>query len=256
VASTKIASNLFEPYGKFIAIAGSKAYWAESNNGSAVVKAAPLTGGTVETVVSSVAAVAPGWEPSGAIALVDNRLYLGEDTFYKSQVARILAVDLSSGKASVFVSTADANTQLGHLASEGSSLYWTERRYSVFRIMSKATVGGSATTLCNDDARDLVARGSYLYYKCTDTGNNLRRVPLAGGSSSALYATGSSDVSGLDVDSTHAYWLLGTNLYRVVVAGGTAESVATCPSASGDLVVDGKLVYYSCGDSIYRYQVQ
>lgn len=87
---------------------------------------------------------------------------------------------------------------------------------------------------------------TYVYWLTGGASGALMKMPIVGGSGVVL-ATGYSYNVAIAVDSIHAYWCTGENIFRVPLSGGTSETLAsnnTYVWFPGSIAVDTTHVYW------------
>jgi hypothetical protein len=117
-------------------------------------------------------------------------------------------------------------------------------------IYRMAGLGGDRTTLAelNGAVEDLLVVGGWVYFK--GSSGPVSRVPASGGAVQPLTDALPWPVA-LAADATHLYAAGGTEILKLPLAGGAAESLhQTDPVYPNSLVVDDGAVYWT--DTYYE----
>jgi hypothetical protein len=174
--------------------------------------------------------------------------------------AGVMVQDMAPVKSGTVIATAQTLTAC--LASDANALYWADQGGTQNRILKVGKAGGTPTALASggDDRTCVVVDDTNAYYV---DGDNIMKVPLAGGSASAVLMGQHVLKSLIAVQGGFVYWVTdvygnvdafnGKNaLVRVPVGGGTIETLyAQVNGNPGGLRVDANTIYYSDLDGMF-----
>lgn len=181
-------------------VINGNAYWGDTDG----VHMVPVAGGNVTTVVTVTA--------GGPLLAADS-----SGLYYRS-------IDLSGGGWNINHANLDGTnaalvfnggTSFQGLALAGSTLYWVSQDSSTSTINSTPAAGGSTTPVAtySDDAQDIAADGSGIYFSDRSGGDN-GVYKVSGGSTTLVQGdTAISTESGnerlLRLDGSNLYWVGG-----------------------------------------------
>ena len=233
--------------------------------GSKALMRIPVAGGTPE-VVDSYSAGDTYFGPfvvtdTHAVWTEFNNASFGNGIqFYANTLAPAGAAPIALGQTSV----------LYDLAATDSAVFWSDQS----SISTAPIAGGSSTVaFANADAGAMLVLGSYLYFAngfFGTPGDELLRMPVAGGTPESLASIGDSGGMQMASDGQNLYWTSNLNEALYVsawpFAGGDAKSLSIMsgPGAysngAGRLAAISGIAYYttsvSCGDAgTYLYGV-
>ena len=120
------------------------------------------------------------------------------------------------------------------------------------RFQRLPSAGAAPVDLCEYGAIDHYAANgtvvAWIHFRAIET------CPLTGGPSTVVLRLEPPDFAeAFAIDSTHAFWGASGAIYRVTLAGGAQETIATNPSPpSYPLLLDGDDVVYREGTRIVR----
>ncbi len=133
------------------------------------------------------------------------------------------------------------------IALDATHVYWTDMIADTVNRVPKA--GGSIEVIATgeDNPRAIEVSGGFVYWAndaVSAANQKIKRAPVTGGAASTIGSpttVKSARFAGIDVDSTHVYWLDGdvddegcfcstdqtTEVKRAPIGGGTTETIAT-----------------------------
>ena len=213
------------PY--YIAATDTHVYWTQRANGAdASVQVYDLATQQVSTLVTQ--------EGMEAIAVAPN----GDVVFSSWLGTQVLRGGTGTPELLSYEAAAD-------LACDGTNVYIAA--YSG-RVLSVPLVGGAETELASGqpDPWNIKVDGTHVYWTNAAWGTNtatLNRVPIGGGAP-ALVTSGNGQLRTFAIDGGYAYFVVGTALRRVPLAGGTVEPVGAGACPDGQMIAfDGKVAW-------------
>jgi hypothetical protein len=116
-------------------------------------------------------------------------------------------------------------------------------------VVQYQVVGGTVTTLtAQPTVYHVAADGSYAYWIASSSQALLDRAPLGGTTVSAVSSVAGAPIT---TDGVNVYFLSGTSLQYVPVAGGSVRTLTTSINP-GHIRYAGGAVYYDNAGAIYR----
>jgi hypothetical protein len=239
-----------------VAVDATDVYWTNVGGfhgvGSGAVMRVAKGGGMPAAIVS-------GLSSAQDVGLDSTHVYWGD-------VSGLWRAALD-GSAKVQLSTYTDWVESGHVRLNGSAALYlaqvpsTLSNTGVPAVVAAPTGGGSAELLWTGPfdigVGDIATDGTAVYWTSWGIGN-VFKVPLAGGPAVALVPEVGHSVqvnTGIAVDSEYVYWaIFGEGIYKVPLAGGTPEVVATDPEVAqnADLEIDAAYVYWTTADAVRR----
>jgi hypothetical protein len=145
------------------------------------------------------------------------------------------------------------STEQPSVAADATQFYWAGPRTGADAggLYAEPVDGGvpRRTLSSSTNIEAFRQSGGYLYY-LDRAGGSLMRVPT-GGSTATPLASISSAASNLALDAHDAYWVDGSSIKSVPLAGGSVTDVAPF-SFGGLLTVDAVALYWVDGGTIMR----
>ena len=141
------------------------------------------------------------------------------------------------------------------LAIDGSNAYFDTggATASIMKVPLTATAGNPAPVGFAFDQnypKKMALDSNYVYWLTSDTKPFVRKVPIAGGTTTTLYSS-AAYLGDLAIDGNYAYFTTGTSLMRVPLAGGAAVTLATGVGGSGwGLAVNDTAIYFAGSSTI------
>ena len=139
------------------------------------------------------------------------------------------------------------------IAVDDVNVYWS-RQSAGASIAMVPLAGGTPTTLVSTvSATSIVAAGGTVFFTgfvfgSSDDHAHLMSVPAAGGTPTVII-DGPESVSSLTADAQNLYFLVGTTLEKMPIAGGSPTTLAT--DAGGfQLALDAANVYFAGASGI------
>jgi hypothetical protein len=224
-----------------MALGGSDVFWVEGgpNSSQATIESVPIAGGTSTTIAIAIPPTAVASDGTnvywtdGAVGTVikmpiggaapitlasqqENPVGLAIDA--KSAYwgvasaagvnGAIVKAPLSGGQAAVTLATGAFLP--ADVAVDAANVYWS----TVYgtQIFAAPIAGGAITTLASqqENAFDIAADGTNVYWTSSGTvpgTSSVMKVPVGGGTPTALVCGLNVDLAGITVDATSVYWL-------------------------------------------------
>jgi hypothetical protein len=225
------------------AVNDSKLFWSERTSGSAAgfIRALPLAGGAVETLIQTDDA--------------PRELHLQGSDIYWTENERIAKQPLAGGAATT-VAAGIAADEYGWYAeksppftTDGTNLFVGQKykiKHFAFGREPKVLVNLSEGKL-----GDLTTDGFYVYY-LDNLLSKVFKVPVTGGTSILLSGQDTGHLATIRVHQGYVYWLTDgdeftkyTTIKKVSTNGGQIFTVASDLLYLNDFVVDGGFIYFT-----------
>lgn len=223
---TTLASGQMNPFG--ITFDSTRVYWA-NNVAQGQIQAVSIAGGGNPTTLAS----AQGSPQS--VAISNGVLYW---TAVSANKIEKLPLGGSLADLAIMEATPIA------LAADADAVYWSSFGKSLIRTASLTS--GVATTLATDQdaVQSLRVTNHVLYWASGQAGMaSVHSMPAAGGAIATLASN--QTVAAVAVDDSHVYWTDDdSKVWRVPLAGGTPEAIATNQAMPTDIAIDGKNIYW------------
>jgi hypothetical protein len=215
-----------------IAIDATSVYFVDNGVG---VMSVPLAGGTVTVLASG-----PYGAAFGGLVVDPATVY------WADQGGALLTVPIGGGPVTTLV-PATAH-QLGALAIDATSLYWTIEGMHADNgsVMKMPLAGGPATALVTMLAspQAIAVDGASVYFNDYTSGT-VSRVPLGGGAV-AILASGQTVPDGIAVDARFVYWADDANTVMAVpIGGGQAIALASGVPDTVGVALSRNCVYWT-----------
>ncbi len=228
-----LAQGLNRPWN--LTVDANSVYWVENDARNGAVKKVPINGGAVTTLSSGLV------EPS-AIAVDNSFVYWIERN--NGSNGSIKKIPLGGGSPTTLAT--GLNNAQNHMALDASFIYFGDGISGgggAIRKVSKS--GGAVTTLVSTgilNLRTAIAVDlSYVYF--TDDLNNIKRVPVNGGTVTTI---GSGNPSAMTLYGNDLYWVeysSGT-VKKMPKNGGTVTTLASGSNSPAGITTDGSNVFW------------
>ncbi|MEW6507331.1 MAG: N-acetylmuramoyl-L-alanine amidase [Bacteroidota bacterium] len=228
-----LAQGLNRPWN--LTVDANSVYWVENDARNGAVKKVPINGGAVTTLSSGLV------EPS-AIAVDNSFVYWIERN--NGSNGSIKKIPLGGGTPTTLAT--GLNNAQNHMALDASFIYFGDGISGgggAIRKVSKS--GGSVTTLVSTGIPNLTTAiavdQSYVYF--TDDLNNIKRVPVNGGTPTTI---GPGNPSAMTLYGNDLYWVeysSGT-VKKMPKNGGTVTTLASGSNSPAGITTDGSNVFW------------